>query len=177
MTEAVSLGGTTPLIWNILTSRRNTVLVCSARCMLHAMAQMNKSLYQICVFIPKEMERKELVKECFERMGMSENDYQSYLTFSDEEKDNVMERGIKQMIREIKKNIMYSNLRWIVESVYPQGQLKVINSKLEVDNKARMKKETLLTVKSTTTTTSILIRVKTDKANLLVHLSFMIIIN
>ena len=139
---------------NILTSRRNTVLVCSARCMLHAMAQMNKSLYQICVFIPKEMERKELVKECFERMGMSENDYQSYLTFSDEEKDNVLERGIKQMIREIKKNIMYSNLRWIVESVYPQGQLKVINSKLEVDNKARMKKETLLTVKSTTTTNS-----------------------
>ena len=46
------------------------------------------------------------------------------------------------------KEIKYNNLRWIVESVYPQRHIRVVNGKLEVDTKARMKKETLLTVKS-----------------------------
>ena len=133
---------------HMLTSRRSTVLVCSASCMLHAMSQMNRELYQICVFIPMHLSRKELVKECFDTMGLSDEDYEDYLTFSQEEKNNMMTRGIRQMTREIKREIKYNNLRWIVESVYPQGLIRVVNGKLEVDNKAKMKKETLLTVKS-----------------------------
>ena len=133
---------------HMLNSRRSTVLVCNASCMLLSMSQMNRELYQICVFIPMHLGRKELVKECFDTMGLSDEDYQDYLTFSQDEKNNMMTRGIRQMTREIKKEIKYNNLRWIVESVYPQRHIRVVNGKLEVDTKARMKKETLLTVKS-----------------------------
>ena len=130
--------------------KRNIVLVCSAKCMMNAMSQMNPALYEMCVYIPKLLGHKIIDYSTYLKMGLQEDRYQEFLDLPESEKLEKLEFGVNKLLTSNTKEIKYFNLKCIVETVYPQGQIKVVNGSLEIDNKSKIKKETTLTVRAPT---------------------------
>ena len=130
--------------------KRNIVLVCSAKCMMNAMSQMNPALYEMCHYIPRLLGKITDWYWWYTKAGFHEDKYQEFMYLPESERLEKLKFGVNKFLTSNTKEIKYFNLKCIVETVYPQGQIKVVNGSLEIDNKSKIKKETTLTVKTPT---------------------------
>ena len=112
--------------------KRGIKIVCNVQCLLEAMANMDQNVHEIVVRVPQILANREIDKATFMDMGYAENIYHLFPSFPRHSYDYLIDQGVLKIIRKNKDKIASLRLKKIVESVYPEGRLKVLDNKVQI---------------------------------------------
>ena len=112
--------------------KRGIKIVCNVQCLLEAMANMDQNVHEIVVRVPQILASREIDKATFMDMGYAENIYHLFPAFPRHSYNYLIDEGVLKIIRKNKEKIVSLRLKKIVESVYPEGRLKVMDNKVKI---------------------------------------------
>ena len=114
------------------TKRRGFKTICNVHCFLEAMAHTDKSLHEIVVRVPQILASRVIDKATFMDMGYAENIYPLFPAFPLHSYNYLIDEGVLKMISKSTEKIASMRIRTIVDSVYPEGRLKVVDNKIKI---------------------------------------------